>query len=62
VWFKGAVPITKQKWPLVKFEDYNRTLVSNSKRTVPHGASCWFKHEFCFLTMFTPFSYVCCKW
>jgi hypothetical protein len=30
-WFKGAMPVTKQKWPLVKFKDYNRTLVSNTK-------------------------------
>jgi hypothetical protein len=28
IWFKGAMPITKQKWPLIKFRDYNRTLVS----------------------------------
>lgn len=29
-WFKGAMPITKEKWPVVKFKDYNRTLVSNN--------------------------------
>jgi len=28
LWFKGAVPITKEGWPLVKFRDHNRTLVS----------------------------------
>jgi len=28
LWFKGAVPITKETWPLVKFRDHNRTLVS----------------------------------
>jgi hypothetical protein len=31
LWFKGAVPITKERWPLVKFKDHNRTLVSKHK-------------------------------
>jgi hypothetical protein len=28
LWFKGAVPVTKERWPPVKFRDHNRTLVS----------------------------------
>jgi hypothetical protein len=61
VWFKGAMPITKQKWPLIKFQDYNRTLVSNSMLCFMElvNVDTWINHRSCFLTVFAPFSHVC---